>query len=61
MKMLTSEGVGISTRQAQVLTFDNEEILWEQGLLGYDTPEKLLNTLVFLLGMHCALCAGKEY
>ncbi len=35
--------------------------IWNKGLLGDDTPEKLLNTLVFLLGMHCTLHAGKEY
>lgn len=35
--------------------------MWQKGILGVDTPQKLLHTLVYLLGLSCALRAGKEH
>ena len=31
------------------------------GLLGEDTPEQLVNTLIYLLGINFALCGGEEH
>ena len=55
------QGVGAKVWQAEVLTFSEEEILWSIGSLGMESPQVLLNTLVYLLGLHCALHAGKEH
>ncbi|XP_048239442.1 uncharacterized protein KIAA1958-like [Haliotis rufescens] len=61
MKSLAKQGIGIEKRQANVVSDDQEDILWEKGMLGEDTPQKLLDTLVYLIGLNCALRAGDEH
>ena len=61
MKLRCQQGVGNTVCQAEVLAYDDEELLWSKGILGIDNPNKLLKTLVFILGMHCALRTGKEH
>lgn len=61
MKVRCRSGLGNSVRQAQVITFEEEDRMWQNGVLGVDTPEKLVRTLVYLLGLSCALRAGKEH
>ncbi len=61
MKEATSSGIGMHVRKAEVLSFEDEEKLWSSGALGSSTPDQLLNTVVFLLGLHCCLRAGKEH
>ena len=61
MKQRVSEGVGLSVHQANVLSFSDEDYLWMNGFLGKGNPEQLLNTVVFVLGLSCALRAGKEH
>ena len=38
-----------------------EERLWIENILGDDTPDKLLNTLVYSLGLNLALRSGREH
>ena len=40
---------------------EEEEILWEKGKLGDNTPQALLNTVIYMNGVYCALRSGKEY
>ena len=61
MKSHHEAGIGRKVRQAEVLNASQEEILWSKGLLGTSNPQVLLDTLVYLLGLHCALRAGKEH
>ena len=61
MKSRHECGIGHKVRQAEILSLSDEEILWSMGLLGSSNPQVLLNTLVYLLGLHCALHAGKEH
>ena len=61
MKLRTEQGLGRSVKKAQILSSSDEELLWSLGLLGIQTPNQLLNTLVFVIGKGCALHAGKEY
>ena len=61
MKCCTTEGVGNSVRKAQVITFTDEDLLWSLGLLGTHSPQVLSDTVLFTLGMSCALRAGKEH
>ena len=61
MKANTASGIRIAVHQAEVLSFSDEDFLWNNGFLGKSTPQKLLNTVVFVLGMSCALRAGKEH
>ena len=61
MKLRTQQGLGTSVKKAQILSSSDEELLWSLGLLGKESPNQLLNTLVFVLGKGCALCVGKEH
>ena len=61
MKGCVAAGVGTKVRQAEVLTFSDEDLFWSLGVLGYHNPEALLHNVVFSLGLNCALRAGKEH
>ena len=61
MKQRTEEGVGIFTKQAKVLSLSDEDFLWCNGYLGTSNPQQLLNTVLFSIGLSCALRAGKEH
>ncbi len=55
MKELSKNGVIRERNQAQLILFADEERIWQTGLLRDDTPEKLVNTLLYLIGIHFAL------
>ena len=38
-----------------------EDIHWEKGILGDQTPEVLVNTLMYLLEIHFTLHGGEEH
>ena len=61
MKQHTQEGLGNNVKQADVLTISDEDILWNLGLLGTNSPDILLTTVMFTLGLSCSLRAGKEH
>ena len=62
MKRLQGQGIGSKKRQAEILSIDEEEILWEKGLLGDATPQTLqIDTMVFCNGLYFALRSGKEH
>ena len=61
MKSCTAAGIGITVNQVDVLSQTDQDILWSKGVLGTDTPEKLLHTVLFVVGLNCALCAGQEH
>ena len=61
MKRLQSLGIGSKKRQAKALTADEEDILWEKGLLGDATPQSLLDTMIYCNGLYFALRSGKEH
>lgn len=61
MKELSKKGLGINRKQADVITTHQENLLWEKGILGTDTPQKLLQTLVYSIGLNFALRAGQEH
>ena len=60
MKCLQSKGLGSKKRQAKPLS-QEEEVLWQKGLLGDKGPQTLLDTIVFCNGLHFALRSGREH
>ena len=61
MKARTAAGIGTTIRKAEVLSFGDENQLWSQGYLGLNNPTALMHAVVYVLGMTCALRAGKEH
>ena len=61
MKELSSRGLGLDKKRAEVISAEQEDITWCKGILGRDTPQKLLDTLLFQLGLHFALRASQEH
>ena len=61
MKRLQGQGIGSKKRQAEALTLDEEDMLWEKKLLGDSTPQALLDTMVYCNGLYFALRSGKEH
>lgn len=61
MKERRRKGIGMTTKQAEIITIGEEDMLWEKGVLGDDTPRKLMRTVFYLVGLNFALRAGKEH
>ena len=61
MKERACNNVGLVKKKAELITLEHEEHLWKTGVLGQDTPDKLRDTVLFLLGINLALGAGDEH
>ncbi|KAK6180908.1 hypothetical protein SNE40_008873 [Patella caerulea] len=61
MKIGASKGNGLLTKQADVISIDEENIMWKQGILGNSNPQTLLDTIVHLFGLNFALRSGGEH
>lgn len=46
-KELTRRGIGIHTKQADALTLEDEERIWQKGVFGDDSAECLIHTLYY--------------
>ena len=61
MKELSKEGVICERQQSKPISVQDKDHLWDTGLLSDNTPEKLVNTLLYLIGVHFALHACDEH
>ena len=61
MKESASDGLGLTKEQGEIITLDEEEQLWSKGALGDSSPQQLLDTLIYLFGIHFALRGGSEH
>lgn len=61
MKRVAALGTVKAKKRAASISFDDEEDLWQKGILGDETPRKLMDTLIYLLGLHLSLRAAKEH
>lgn len=52
MKDLAASGVGLEKRQSEVISLDEENSMWERGILCSSTPDKLRNTLLYIVGLN---------
>ncbi|XP_071078511.1 uncharacterized protein KIAA1958-like [Haliotis cracherodii] len=62
MKELSKKGLGSSARKkTETISMDVEERLWSSGSLGEDDPRQLVDTVLYLTGLHFALRGGREH
>ena len=60
MKERTARGLGVR-QSASIITLSHENKMFKCGVLGEDTPEKLLKMVIYMLGLHLALRGGVEH
>lgn len=61
MKALARAGYVKEKKRAEVITVSKENELWERNILGKNNPHQLAYSLVYCLGLHLSLRAGKEH
>ena len=57
MKRLQKSGICSQKKKAEPLTIEEEELLWQKGLLGSNSPQALVDTMVVLNGLYLLLGA----
>ena len=60
MKKLKADGLGNSKRQAEPISFEEEDYLWSSRQLGMHCPQALVDTLFYLVGICFGLRGGQE-
>ncbi len=60
MKERSRAGLG-RKKSADVISLDDEERMWVDGVLGDESPEQLRDTVMYLLGLNLTLCSGDKH
>lgn len=60
MKESAEAGNVSGERSSRPISIDDENKLWEAGVLSWNNPKQTLNTAVFLLSIHTSVRGGKE-
>ncbi len=60
MKVRCSDRVSVSS-PVNAIGFSEEDKMWASNVLGKDEPAKLQDTVMFLIGLTCALRGGQEH
>ena len=61
MKDLSKQGKFAPSIKMEPIFVSEEEMLWNMKILGDDTPEKLVDTLLYLNGLHFALHVADKH
>ena len=61
MRELSKQGKISPCEKAEPLTAKDEDRLWCDGILGDKNPEQLVDTLLYLIGVHFGLRAAEEH
>ncbi len=60
-KQLHAEGIGCNSKYTEILNKDEENKLWESGVLGTSTTHALLRAVFFLNGKNFCLRGRSEH
>ena len=60
-KSLRKDGIGAEASHAETITPDEEDTLWETGVLNIDTPKGLLRCVFYYNGKCFCLRGGQEH
>ncbi len=56
-----AESGNCDRKSADPISFQDEESLWNAGVLGEERPVQLRETVLYLIGLGCALRSGEEH
>ena len=59
-RKLHENGIGAKVRHAEVITKDEENQLWDSGVIGTDSPRSLQNAVFYYNGKNFCLRGGEE-
>ena len=54
------EGLGVH-HSSDIFILNHENNMFSQGVLGEESSIQLLRTVIYVIGMHCALWGGVEH
>ena len=60
MKQRTADGLGVR-RSSSVISLAQEQVMFDKGVLGKDCPLQILQTIIYMVGLHCALHGSIEH
>ena len=60
-RVLHEKGIGATWKQAEIVSKEEEQTLWESGTLGAHSPLALLNSAFFYNGLYFVLRGGDEH
>ena len=52
MRQLQQKGLGLQKLQTEPLSIEEEELLWDKGLLGSGRLQALVDTMLFMNGLY---------
>ena len=52
--------VGAQTKAAAIISYKDEDLFWRVGVLDYDDPRIMLNTVFFCVGLYFAFVEDKN-
>ena len=61
MKWLRAKGLGSAPKRAEPLTYDDEEKMWNEGVLGDSSPKQFLETIIYMCGLYFAMQSETEH
>ena len=61
MRDLSKQGKIAPRLKAEPITGNEEEKMWNEGILGDDSSQQLVDTILYLLGVHFGLRAADEH
>lgn len=61
MRVRSKQCICDANENADVLTEEEEDLLWNSGVLGTSNPKQLLDTILFLNGFYFTMRAGEEH
>ena len=58
---LHSKGIWAQAKSAQIISFDDEQLLWDKGIFSFDNPQNLQRLVFFYVGLQMSLRGCQEH